>query len=632
MTKGGLRSLTERQKARDKVSVFFGSKDNFYHPFIEIVLNSVDEISNNFENGNIKVKLHEDNETISVLDSGRGLPLLGKTDGVENYQLLLLKLFAGTNYDNNEIGKVATGTNGVGLTVTNYCSTFLEAKSIRDGKCAKVTFVDGGKMQDMKVVECNYPSCTEITFKLDKEVFQTLKYNAEEMKDVLKRISGVNEKVAIDFIHNGQTHSFHYDTMEEYFYDVATNRTSAPAIGRLKEYKEQNETNRIELIIATAVEPLQQSFLNSTFLKEGGKIDDGVLEGTRDVVNKYCETKKLFPNKNKKITTGDVQDSITYVCKFLSTNVEFANQTKFSTRKDLYRKLAKKYTKETLEAYMAEQPKEFEKFVKHILDVHKFNEKSSASRKALQKKLSEKVTDFTRVEGLVDCKTHGENAELFICEGKSALGSVVLARDPKFQAAMAIRGKIMNCLKASLNEILNSPIITDLIKVLGCGIETNKKNSELGQFDMSKLRYGKIMITADADVDGAHIVCLILTMLYKLMPKIIEEGLVYVVNTPLFEIQDNKTKEYFYAFSEQEKEEILAKIPNKVTINRNKGLGEVNPNTMAMCINSEKRNLTRITPDTAERMSKIFEVWMSKEVNQRKDIINNTLDQYVDFE
>ncbi len=652
MKKGELRSLSEREQARDKVSVFFGSRDNFYHPFIEIVLNSVDEIRNNFESGNIKVKLFEDGETISVTDTGRGLPLLGKTDGVENYKLLLLKLFAGTNYDNNEIGKITTGTNGVGLTVTNYCSEMLEATSIRDGKMTTITFEDGGKVKSIVTKDCIGNSSTKIKFKLDKQIFTSLKYDVEEQKSILKRISGVSNKVNITYEHNDEIVNYHYDSIAEYFEEVSLTRTSSSVMGPMKEYKdviscvvrdhvpleqtgdriEKKELNKMQLILATAVEPLQESFLNVTFLKERGTIDDGIIEGVRETVNKYCKDKKKFTNKNDNITSKDVEESVTYVCNFLSTNVEFANQTKFSTQKALYKKIAKKYTKELLEVHMTEQPQEFEKFVQHILDIHEFNNKSSSKRKALQKKLSEKIDDFAKVEGLVDCRNHGENAEIFICEGKSALGSVILARNPEFQAGVAIRGKIMNCLKASLDEILNSPIVPDLIKILGCGIETSRKNKDLGEFKLENLRYGKIIIATDMDPDGYQIACLLLTLFYRLTPKLIENGMVYIALTPLFEITDLITKQVHYAFSEEEKQEIINKL-TKYKVSRNKGLGELNANVMSETgVNPETRTIVQVTMNDVKEMEKAFQIWMDEDVTERKNIIMHELDKYTDID
>lgn len=633
MSKDKIKQLSEREQARQKVSIWFGSKENYYHPFKEVLFNGIDEINNNFENGEIIINISNDKKTISVFDTGRGIPINGETDGIPNYHLLLLKLFAGTNYENNESGKMTTGTNGVGLTVTNYCSKYFSVKSFRKDGIYSIQFQNGGNIEQPLKKEKNTTdkTGTEITFELDNEVFSKTVYDVEEIMDIARKASGVNKKTKITVQHGEIKKVFHCENIEEYFKEVSPTNTSALVVGSEKTFELENEINQMELVLTTSPETTQESYLNITYLKEGGSINEGIINGVKLSVNKYCKAKKLLNDKLGTLSNNDIADSISFVCNFKSTNVEFSNQTKYSTGKKLYGDIAKQFTQELLEVYMIEQPKEFEKFVSHILEVQKFNNKSQASKKALKKKLSEKVDSFTKIEGLVDCKEHGENAELFICEGKSALGSVVLARNPINQAAIAIRGKIMNCLKSSYDEIFKSPIVTDIIKVLGCGIETDKKNKDLGEFNEQSLRYGKIMITTDADVDGAHITCLLLTMLYKLTPKLIEQGRVYCVNTPLFEIQDKKTKEYHYAYSEEEKEEILSKLDN-VIINRNKGLGEVNAKTMAMCINSDKRNLTQVTPDIASEMAKIFEIWMDEEVTARKNIISAELDKYSDFE
>lgn len=654
MSKDTIRQLSEREQARQKVSIWFGSKENFYHPFKEVLFNGIDEINNNFENGTIEILLSDDRKRVTITDSGRGIPIGGKTDNVNNYELLLLKLFAGTNYDNGEHGKMTTGTNGVGLTVTNYCSKYFEIMSYREDGAYRMKFENGGYIaKPLEKSENNLDfTGTKISFELDEEVFSHVEYDLEEILDIAKKASGVNKKIKIVVRHKDMAKEFHYDSMKEYFDEVVNNATSAIIVGSEKVYNidrerqetyrvgtltetrtvREKETSRVSLIMTTTPEVVQESYLNITYLKDGGSINDGIILGIRNFVNKYCKEKKLLDSKLGTVSANDVADSVSFVCNYMSTNVEFSNQTKFSTGKKLYAETIKEYVTELLEIYKTEQPADFDNFVKHILEVQKFNNKSQASIRALKKKLTEKVDSFTKIEGVVDCKVHGEEAEIFICEGKSALGSVVMARNPIFQAAMAIRGKILNCLKASYDEIFASQIVTDIIKMLGCGIEMDKKNKDLGEFDEAKLRFGKIMITADADVDGAHIICLLLTLLYKLTPKLITSGRVYIVNTPLFEIQDNKTKEYHYAFSENEKEEILSKITNSVTINRNKGLGEINANTMAMCINSENRNLTQVTPDMAEEMEKVFKIWMDEQITERKNIIENELDQYIDFE
>lgn len=631
MSKDTIKVLSEREQARDKVSIWFGSKENYIHPFKEVLANSIDEIINNFNGGNIKIDLSDDCETISVEDTGRGLPIEGKTDGIPNYKLLLLKLFAGTNYDNNEHEKITTGINGVGLTVTNYCSVKLNVDSYRDTGIYSMKFTDGGEIaQELtKLPNPEGKHGTRIEFKLDNEVFTNVRYNIEEILDIVKNLSGVATSVVIEVNHKGESHKFKFDSLQQFFEDNAENRTCKTAVGYKKTYNLGDEKNIIECVIATSSSPLQKSFLNITHLSEGGSINRGIIYGTRDFVGKYLEEKKLVNKKLGQITHTDIEESVSFVCNFLSTNAEFSNQTKLSTNKALYMRIGKEYIQEVLEVFKIEQPKQFEKFVNHILDIQNFNGKAQAAKKALKKKLSEKVDNvINRIEGLIDCKHHGENCELFIAEGKSALGSIITARNPQNQAGIAIRGKILNCLKADYDVVFKNETVTSIIKALGCGIETDKRNKDLGCFDKSALRYERIIIATDADPDGYQIACLLLTMFYRLTPSLIRDGHIYIALTPLFEIKDTAKDEYYYAYSEEEKEEIIAKLP-KYQVNRNKGLGEVDAKTMALTgVNPETRNILKVTYDDAEQMLDTFEAWMGNNVDKRKDYIENDLNKY----
>lgn len=640
--KDTIKSLDERQKARSKVSVWFGSKDNYYHPLKEALANACDEITNNFEKGIIKVGLSDDCKEIYVRDSGRGIPLKGKTDGKSNYELLLLTLFAGTNYDNNLNGKITTGCNGVGLTVTNYCSKIFEIESHRQKEdSCKITFTNGALENTGLVKIPNEENGTKVKFILDNNVFTNNVYDPNEIEDILKRTSGVVNNVKIIFEHKNEIKEFKHDNLRDYFETITNNNTckltesakiSYTNMVTTDEGVEVEETDYVELLMATSSEPTQESYLNITYLSEGGTINEGIINGARLFVNKHCKEAKLLDKKLGNITNEDIASSVSFLCNFLSTNVEFENQTKKSTTKKLYRQIAQTHTQSTLEIFKTEQPKDFERFVKHILQVQKFNSKAKASKEALKKKLNEKVDNLdNRINGLVDCKHHGAESELFICEGKSALGSVVLARDPEVQAAIAIRGKILNCLKADLTDILKNEIVLDLIKAMGCGIKADKKHKDLDSFDITKLRYGKIILAADADADGQNIVCLLLTMIYVVAPDLIEEGYVWIANTPLYEIVVGNDEDLLYIFTESEKEEKLKTLEGKkYKIARCKGLGELQAETMALtAMDPETRNLTKIDFNNAKAMIESFEVFMGTDVKDRKEYIENNLNKYL---
>ena len=632
MSKDTIKMLDTRQQCREKLPIFFGSRDNYTHGVKEVVANAIDEISNNFESGDIYVCLDTDNKLISIKDTGRGIPIDTETDGVPNYKLLFETLFAGTNFENNQNDKVAVGTNGCGTCVLNHTSKIFKVTSARNGKITELLYHNGGEFQHIKTVGETDETYSIFEFLLDEEVYANTVYIPDEIDAICKYNAAVNNKVNIYFKYNGVTKGYHFDSIYQYFNENSSNNTCKIYEGYSKMYDLKGEKNKIQASICTSSENFQQSFLNSNYLQNGGTINRGLIYGARDYVNAYLKEKKMLDKKNGEVSHTDIEESLNFVVSIESTNVEYENQTKLSTNKALYRDIAKDYIYELLKVFQTEQPKEFEKFINHILEVQKFNGRALASKRALKKKLSEKVDSITnRIEGLVDCKHHGENSEIFIAEGKSALGSIVAARNPQNQAAIAIRGKILNCLKVDYETVFKNDTVTDIIKALGCGIETDKKNKDLGCFDKKSLRYNNIIIATDADPDGYQIACLLLTMFYRLTPTLIKEGHIYIALTPLFEIRDVKTGEYHYAFTEEEKDEIISKL-SKYQINRNKGLGEVNADVMYRTgVNPETRNIMKVTYDDAEEMIKMFEHWMGNSTVERKKYIENDLNKYVDL-
>lgn len=640
-TRDKIKVLDVRQQCREKVSIWFGSRDNGIHPFKEIIANSSDEINNNFENGIIDVELFEDG-TLSISDTGRGIPIEGKTNGVPNYELLFKTLFSGTNYDNAENGKITTGTNGCGTCVINHCSSLFKVISYRNHKKYSITFENGGYLSGKLETEDNKEGRTGTTtiFKLDDLVFENFKYDIEELKSIIKNSAGVNNKITYKFKYLNEAIEYHYNSIEDFFEDETGSNTCKPIIGKQKLFKNTiatsesttvDEEDTIELILSTSPEVVQKSFLNITHLTEGGSIDKGVIKGVRKFVNQYATKNKLLDKKLGNVTDNDVKESISFLCNMLSTVVEYANQTKLSTNKRLYEKIASTYTGEVLEIELIENPKNIEKLVKHILEVQRFNNRAIAARNKMKKKLSEKVDSIAnRIEKLTDCKIHGEDAELFIAEGDSAKGSIVLARNSEFQACLAIKGKIMNVLKKSYTEIFESKTIMDIIKTLGCGIETDKKNKDIGEFDEKALRYGKIILATDMDSDGYQIQCLLLSLFYKLTPTLIKNGRIYIAITPLYEVR-LKNDENLYWFSESEKELYISKNGYKDIkyVARAKGLGELDPLVMSETgINPKTRNIVQVTVDDVEAMIKSFEIWMEDDSSERKEKLMNDLNQY----
>lgn len=628
-----IRALSTREQCREKLPTWFGSRENYLHGFREIIGNSVDEINNNYSKGIITVTLQDDMRTLSVSDTGRGIPIFGETDGTPNYELLFETLFAGTNYDNNNNGKETVGTNGVGTCVLNHTSSLFEVKSIREGKVYAISYYHGNLERSELVVgkaSSDKVHGTIVTFRLDDEVYTNTVYNPEDLKGIIKRIAGVANKITFKFRHKGEESLYKYDNMEDYFQDIAINMTSKAVNGPQTQYIKENESNKIQILFGSTSDPIHESFLNNNYLPEKGSIHTGIVQAIRLFINNYCKDQKLI-DKKATISATDIEDSITYVCSVLSTNVEFANQTKLSTSKKLYESVAREYIKGLLEAYQAEQPKEFDKFVKHILQVNKFNNKNSAAKQKLKKQLEEKVDTITSpIEKLVDCEEHGPESEIYIAEGDSAKGSLKAARNSAFQAILPLRGKILNCLKADDSQIFSNQIIMNLVRAMGCGIITEKKNKDIENFNIKNCTYGKYIIATDADADGEQIACLIITMIYRLQRPLIEAGMVYIAQTPLYEVKlEDDTM--VYIFNEAEKESKLAAIKGKYTIARCKGLGEVDPHILAeTAMDPETRNLIQVTTTSAEAMIQAVETFMGEDVTGRKEYVEENLYKYID--
>jgi DNA gyrase subunit B len=631
-----IRALTDREQAREKLPIFYGSRENYLHGFKEVLGNAVDEINNNYSKGIINITLADDLKTITVSDTGRGIPIDGETDGKKNYELLFTTLFAGTNYDNKENDKVAVGTNGVGATVLNFTSELFRVVSYKDSKKYTILYKDGGQLEEqnddhLKTEDTGKPNLhgSSFTFRLDPSIYTKTVYNPDEVKNIVKHTSATANKITFKFTYKGETTEFKYDSLKDYFDELTDNLTSKPILGPEFKDNRDSESNKITILFATAAEPVQESYLNMNWLPENGTIHDGVIAGIRNFINKAATEMKLIDKKTN-ITISDVEDSVSYVASILSTNVEYANQTKLSTNKKLYRSITMDYVKSLLEAYKAEQPKEFEKFVKHIVQVNKFNNRNNAAKQKLKKQLNEKADTLNnRVDKLVESDVTGTNAELYIAEGDSANGSVVQARDPEFQAAYPLRGKILNCLKADYLKTFNNQVVLDLIKVIGAGVTADKKHKDLDSFDIKKSNYGKFIIATDADADGQQISCLIITFFYRLMRPLLDNGMVYVAKTPLYEVK-LEDDSMIYFFSEKEKDEKLKSIKGKYNIERCKGLGELESETMAFtAMDPSTRILERITVEDAEEMVKAVDDFMGTEITNRKKYIEENLYKYI---
>jgi len=643
-----IKILNDRQQAREKLPIFFGSRDNYTHGLKELIANAIDELrNNNIKDPQVSI-IRENDKRITVKDNGRGIPIEGETDGIPNYELLFLKLFAGTKYDVTD--DITTGTNGVGNTVLCYTSKEMNIKSRRGDKSYSIDFYGGGlshtSLKESKSTSKNVTGSI-FTFELDEDVYTKTSFSVEQIREIV-----MNYAIAaggITFVYkffdkDGEEveEIYSFKNIKDYFESeiMPTSTSSLFTLGNVsfdhevKVVKENGLTKEIErnnynILLTTNPEVIQRSYLNNTFLEEGGSINDGILDSIRLYLNKYCRDNKMFPVKVAAFAKEDVASSISFIAVAESNNVEFSNQTKLSTNKKLYSLDAKEYINNLFDAVQLSQPKEFIKLVKHILEVQKYNTNNDKARQRLKKKLTEKVEGVgNKVEKLVDCERHGEDSELYIVEGDSAMGSIIDARDDDFQATYPLRGKMLNTLKADLDRTFKNQEIVDLVKIIGTGIYGGKKDD----FNIKDLRYGKIIIATDADPDGFQIAILILTFIYRFLRPLLYEGHVYIAQTPLYELKfpDDSV---VYFISEDEKNKNIKKYEKKKFImNRLKGLGEIDAEVMnKTTMDPKTRNIVNVTVDDAKEAERMLLRWMDNDVTPRKEMISEQLPSYLDF-
>lgn len=653
-----IKELTVREQCRDKLSIFFGSKDNNKHGYREVMNNAIDEVENNFDEGIITVELFDDMETLSVEDTGRGVTIDVTKDNEKGSEVLLFeKLFAGTNFDNAKGDKKTTGVNGSGTCVLNHTSSLFKVNSYRNGNETELIYSNGGLSKTIDTIGNTNKHGSKFTFRLDETVYPCIKYNYEEVEDILRHNSATANNINFILKHKDNIKEYKYETLEDYFDSITSKLTSEKIVFPLKEMdieyivelSERNpetmkveftkekriEKDSVKLILSTSPNNIQESYLNHNYLPEGGTINDGVLDGIKNIVNDYCKKNKMFKGKIKTISREDIQGSLCFVCDFRTNNVEFTNQTKYATKKLLFGKVMRDYITEFLSTYIIENEKSFKKIVEHILSVADFNNKTTSMKNNLKKKLSDKAPILNKIPNLYEAESKEVKGRILcICEGKSALSSLLIGKG-KQHAIYPLRGKILNCLKASPESIFNNEVIKNLMMALGCGVEfKSDKNKNLNNFNEEDLRYEMVYVFVDADVDGiGSIMPLLLTMFYVLTPTLIKQKRIRICKSPKYEIDFND-KEYF-AVDDEELEQVKNDLDyennkNKINIHYIKGLSELSSNAMSMCLGDDYKNIEIITLDDIEKSSETIELFMDTEVKPRKEYILNNFDEIED--
>ena len=641
-------TLKGADRVRKRPAVIFGSDgiDGCQHSVFEILSNSIDEAREGYGK-KITVTRYSDG-SIEVEDHGRGIPVdYNENEKRYNWELVFCELYAGGKYNNNEgeSYEFSLGMNGLGLCSTQYSSEYMDVDIRRDGYRYTLRFEKGeivGKLK--KEPYSKKDTGTKIHWKPDLEVFTDIDIQPEYFLDIMKRQAIVN--AGIEFVFRNQNGKGFDTTSYNYvngIVDHVAEVIGENGLSSIQHWETEVKTRdrddkpeyKCKMDIAVAFSNkvhLTEYYHNSSWLEHGGAPDKAVRNAFVYQIDSYLKLNNKYNKIESKIKYDDVEDSLVCVISSFSSVSSYENQTKKAVTNKGIQDAMTAFLRQSLEVYFIENPLEAEKICEQVLINKRSRENAEKTRLNIKKKLSGNLDITNRVAKFVDCRSKDtEQRELFIVEGDSALGACKQARDPDFQAIMPIRGKILNCLKADYDKIFKSEIITDLLKVLGCGVEVKSKaNKNLSSFDMNSLRWSKIILCTDADVDGFQIRTLLLTMLYRLTPTLIEEGKVFIAESPLYEITSKN--DVYFAYDEVEKDKFIEQLgKEKFTIQRSKGLGENEPDMMNLTtMNPESRRLIKVLPSDAEQTAEIFDVLLGDNLQGRKDYIVEHGNEYID--
>lgn len=641
-------TLKGADRVRKRPAVIFGSDgiDGCQHSVFEILSNSIDEAREGYGK-QISITRFTDG-SIEVEDHGRGIPVdFNDNEQKFNWELVFCEMYAGGKYNNNEgeSYEFSLGMNGLGLCSTQYSSEYMDVDIRRDGYRYTLHFEKGVNIGGLKKEPYTKKDTgTKIHWRPDLEVFTDIDVQPEYFLDIIKRQAIVN--AGVEFVFKNQDGKSFETTTYNYVNGIVDH--VAEVIGEngltsvqnwSTECKTRDRDDKPEykckMDIAVAFSnkvSLTEYYHNSSWLEHGGAPDKAVRNAFVYQIDNYLKQNNKYNKTENKIKFEDVEDSLVCVISSFSSVSSYENQTKKAVTNKGIQDAMTAFLRKSLEVYFIENPMEADKIAEQVLINKRSRENAEKTRLNIKKKLTGNLDITNRVAKFVDCRSKDvTERELFIVEGDSALGACKQARDPDFQAIMPIRGKILNCLKADYDKIFKSEIITDLLRVLGCGVEVKSKaNKNLSNFDLNSLRWNKIILCTDADVDGFQIRTLLLTMLYRLTPTLIEEGKVFIAESPLYEITSKN--DVYFAYDENEKEKFLKQLENeKFTIQRSKGLGENEPDMMNLTtMNPKTRRLIKVMPDDAAQTATIFDILLGDNLQGRKDYIVEHGNEYVD--
>lgn len=650
-TEESISQLKGADRVRLRPAVIFGSDgiEGCEHAVFEILSNSIDEAREGYGNEITVTKFLDG--SIEVLDHGRGMPMdYNEKEGRYNWELLFCEMYAGSKYNTNNGGtyEYSLGLNGLGLCATQYASEYMEAEIHKNGFCYKMNFEHGEPVGELqKEPYSKRDTGTRIRWKPDLQVFTDIDIPLEYYQETIKRQSVVNEGVKFILREQVGTNSFEKyeysyehgitDYVKEIVGDKAFSSVQFWQTERKGKDRADMPEYKVKMNIALCFSnkvQLKEYYHNSSFLEHGGAPEKAVKSAFVSQIDSYLKANSRYLKTDSKITFQDVDDCLVLVISSFSTQTSYENQTKKAITNKFIQEAMTEFLKHSLEVYFIENKIEADKIAEQVLINMRSRIKAESTRLNIKKTLQSSNSMTDRIEKFVDCRSKDvSEREIFIVEGDSALGACKQARDSAFQAIMPVRGKILNCLKAEYPKIFKSEIITDLIKVLGCGVEVSSKaNKNLSLFNMDNLRWNKVIICTDADVDGFQIRTLILTMIYRLMPTLIKEGKVFIAESPLYEI--NCKDDTYFCYTEKEKAQVLEEIGDKkYTVQRSKGLGENEPEMMWLTtMNPKTRRLIKVEPDySPEAVADKFDLLLGDNLQGRKDYIAENGYQYIDL-
>ena len=649
-------SLKGADRVRKRPGVIFGSDglEGCEHAVFEILSNAIDEARGG--HGKLITVTRFLDHSVQVEDMGRGCPVdWNEKEGRYNWELVFCELYAGGKYDNenSENYEFSLGLNGLGSCATQYASRYMDVTVYREGKEYRLHFERGeivGQLESTELTTNKKRTGTTIRWLPDLEVFTDIAVPLDYYQDVMKRQAVVN--AGVTFRLRNETAPGKFDTQEflyangisDYIRELAGDDPLTEPVFWEAERRGRDRADKPEYKVKLSVAlcfsnrvAVCEHYHNSSFLEHGGSPEKATRSAMVSAIDKYLRDNNKYTKGESKITFPDVQDCLVLVSNNFSTQTSYENQTKKAITNKFIQEAMTEFLRSRMEIYFIENKEAAEKIAAQVLINKRSRETAERTRINQKKKLTEKIDIANRVQKFVDCRTKDvDRREIYIVEGDSALGACKQSRDAEFQGLMPVRGKILNCLKADYPRIFKSDVITDLMKVLGCGVEVSGKAvKDLNQFDLANLRWSKVVICTDGDVDGFQIRTLILTMLYRLCPTLIREGYVYIAETPLFEItcKEKGGEKTWFAYSEREKADILKELSGKkVNIQRSKGLGENDPEMMWLTtMNPETRRLIRVLPEEAEETARVFDLLLGDNLAGRKDYIAENGCRYLDM-